>query len=739
MIRKSWIFIILVLLGNWVFAQPYLVRDQSIPVLSGNKTLSLAWAGGLNNPQFSSIDFDNDNVQDLFIFDKSGNVIIPLLQHGKEGDQAFSYEAKYADYFPDLSDWVLLRDFNCDGYPDIFTYSNFGGGAKVYKNKGQVGNEWFSLSDTLLTAFFDFGSNSVTTNIFISRIDIPAIIDYDHDGDLDIFTFIFNGFQLEFYKNFSIENGGGCDFDFELKNRCWGYFGEQEDTVLLGQDCSNIADPERIMIDEGVLHTGSTVLMIDLNGDTNLDIVMGDIGFDRLTAMINGGPSIDAGLDSIIEVNYLFPDSINPGGINTFPASFYEDVNNDQVKDLIVAPNAQFESNNVNSAKMYLNSGENDNPVFEFQTNSFLQDKMIDVGEGAYPLLFDVDQDGLTDLLIGNRKRTIDSIQTSSIAFYKNTGTSESPKFEYITHDYFSVSQQDIGQALYPAFADLNGDNAPDLLLGNLSGNIYYILNSANAGQPFDFSGNAIELKDNNGTTIDVGQLAKPQAVDLNLDNLKDLVIGNRGGYIVYYENTGNSSSAEYTWRTDSLGHVQSPGYLLNTGNSAPLFYVENGQMRLLLGSEKGDITYYKSILNNMDGHFEEFTGPASGIRDGMRTAAARADINNDGLPDLIISNYRGGIGFFKGTKDGPDNPGENDPEVLVFPNPVSEMLNIVVINSDNYEVSIFNSIGQHVYSETVENQNRITIDVSGWASGNYFVAVNYNQKRYVYHFIIMP
>ena len=41
-------------------------------------------------------------------------------------------------------------------------------------------------------------------------------------------------------------------------------------------------------------------------------------------------------------------------------------------------------------------------PQFNLSTRSFLQDRMIDVGAGAYPVFCDIDQDGLMDLLIGN-------------------------------------------------------------------------------------------------------------------------------------------------------------------------------------------------------------------------------------------------------------------------------------------------------------------------------------------------
>ena len=737
MIRKSGLTVIVLLFALELFSQPFLVRDQTVQVYYNNELYSLAWVGGLNNPQFSSIDFNEDDIQDLFIFDKSGDVIIPMVRVEDGVGLDFIFEDKYIKKFPKLSDWALLRDFNCDGYQDIFTYSVFGAGAMVYQNKGQVGDDWFLKSDTLLKAFYDFGSSSFETNIFISRIDIPGIIDYDNDGDLDIFTFQMDGFQLEFYKNFSVENGLGCDFDFELKHRCWGYFGELEDSVLLGKDCFNIVDPEGLKVNKAGKHTGSTILMIDLNGDDNLEVVMGDIGFDRLTSLINGGPSNVTGLDSIVEVDYNFPDTANPGGLNTFPASFYVDVNNDNIKDLIVAPNAQFVSDNESSVKLYLNQGVDNNPIFELETSSFLQSEMIDVGEGAYPILEDVNQDGLLDLLVGNRKKTVDGISSSSIHLYLNVGSAKVPIFEHNTDDYFSISERNIGEGLYPSFMDFNGDNALDLFLGNIDGNIFYILNSANAGQPFDFSGNAIGLNNANGIPIDVGQLAKPHAIDLNYDNLEDFVIGNRGGTLVYYENTGTQSEAKFTWRTDSLGGVKAEGNLVNTGNAAPYFFVENGDLRLIVGSEKGELRYYKSIFNNLQGDFVEYTGPASNIDEGVRTAVSLKDVTSDGLSDLIVGNYRGGLSFFKGVEENPDG-GDDSDKVIIYPNPASDELTIEVYNSDDFEVTIFDSLGRKLYFNDINNLNKVKIDVSKFAAGNYIVDVKYGNDSFAYHLIII-
>lgn len=54
-------------------------EDQSIPVRDLNgKLLPNAWTGGLNAPQFSTMDFDLDGKDDLVLFDRMANMPLPF-------------------------------------------------------------------------------------------------------------------------------------------------------------------------------------------------------------------------------------------------------------------------------------------------------------------------------------------------------------------------------------------------------------------------------------------------------------------------------------------------------------------------------------------------------------------------------------------------------------------------------------------------------------------------------------
>ena len=58
---------------------------------------------------------------------------------------------------------------------------------------------------------------------------------------------------------------------------------------------------------------------------------------------------------------------------------------------------------------------------------------------------------------------------------------------------------------------------------------------------------------------------------------------------------------------------------------------------------------------------------------------------------------------------------------VNIYPNPANSFINIVAENIAN--VSVYNSIGQLVYSETIDN-DVVKINTESWMNGMYFVNV---------------
>src|SRR5687768_10645097 len=59
--------------------------SNDIPVTIGGNALQAAWTGGLNAPQLSEIDLDNDGTRDLVVFDRVGPRLLTFRNNGSAG------------------------------------------------------------------------------------------------------------------------------------------------------------------------------------------------------------------------------------------------------------------------------------------------------------------------------------------------------------------------------------------------------------------------------------------------------------------------------------------------------------------------------------------------------------------------------------------------------------------------------------------------------------------------------
>jgi hypothetical protein len=198
--------------------------DQTIPFQSpNNQNLTLPWSGGLNATQYNSFDFNSDGKDDLVLFDRMANTVKTF---SNESDH-YEYRPEYESVFPPLTNWLIMRDFNCDGKKDIFTGDPLG--IRVYMNitaddEHPQWKQFFffsgsSKSSALLTKGF-----SGKINLQLQYDDLPSFVDVDGDGDLDILNFRYVGdATVEFHKNYSKERYNSCDsLDFERITQNWG-------------------------------------------------------------------------------------------------------------------------------------------------------------------------------------------------------------------------------------------------------------------------------------------------------------------------------------------------------------------------------------------------------------------------------------------------------------------------------------------------------------------------------------
>lgn len=699
------------------------------------------WVGGLNNPQFSSADLNNDGIEDLVIFNKTYTVNNDQVLTFIKGPNGYEHAPEYQANFPytevdspKMEFFMLLKDYNCDGIADAFSCTP--GYIQAYKGRYDANNKLTFDYQT----FLQFNSFTGLLNVFVSSIDIPAIVDVNGDGDLDVLTFNIFGFVIEYYENQSMELTGTCGdtLVFELVDDCWGNIFEDglRKAVQFRDTCGTLTGKG------GPRHSGSAVLAFDIDADGDKDVLLGDISFTNMNMVINGGTADSA---RGVSQDTIFPFYNVSIDLPIFPAGFYLDVTNDGRNDLIIAPNSPKNSENYYCAWLYENTSSTAEDSFTLKTKSFMVEDMIDVGAGAYPVFVDINQDGLMDFVVGNYGYYTNGVNyKSGLAYFQNIGTTDVPAFKLIDRDLFNLSTLNF-KGLAPAFGDLDGDGDLDMILGEESGELHYFTNTAGAGNLMNFT-----LTTPFYFRIDIGQFSMPVLFDVNDDGLLDMVVGERSGNLNYFVNKGTVDTASFSRDPDNsfFGEIdiREPGLI--TGFSAPAFATldSTDKIYLLVGSESRGITVYDFDRGNANaGAFTKLFERYSDIREGEQTTIALADITNDGKLEMLVGNYKGGVSFYSQSDSIAEPPSSvanfNVNDFVVYPNPTNDKLFVRFkdIPQQEWKISMYNILGSQVYAERKEISagTTVVIDTQLFEKGIYILELSNNGFRKTHKIVV--
>lgn len=708
-------------------AQPF-ERFDYLPVSNNGTTLQYPWTGGLGACLFGKADVNRDGLKDLVVYDKNNNKYCILLSQSN-GSTNFKYERKFAAHFPPLHGWVVLKDYNCDGIEDLFTSSD-NGVASITVYKGFYNGD--TLNFTLQQDGFFYNT---TINVYAVDILKPAIYDVNNDGDIDVISFNTSGNRLNYYENQRIELGLKCDsLYFKKVDQCWG---NVQDTFSSSFSLRDTCDLKFGLRQEQILHIGSSIEPIDADNNNSMDLLVGSVSLSHLTMLYNFGTPTYA---SILKQDGNYPSYNVPYNVSAFASPYFIDVDNNGIKDLLVS-NFDISSSNFNNIWYYKNT-RNDSINLVLQQKNFLLDNTIDAGENSFPCIFDVDGDGLKDILLGssgfkdlNNPPTIYKLQ-----FYKNVGTSTYPAFNLVNDDFLNASTLSV-RDLVPAAGDIDNDNDTDIVVGISDGRIIYWENTANIGSTPNYSFRGI-LKNNSNTDINVGANATPYIADLNKDGIADLIIGERNGNINYYQ--GNSSnSAAFSFVTDSVGKILTIIQGNRNGYSHPVVKDINndGKLDLLVGTNLIGLQFFSNIEDSI---FNRASGSSPIITDilGYRTSSSIDDITNDGKWEIITGNISGGITIY--SQDPPpfqptpiNNYEVNNLSFEIYPNPANSVISVQLETfKNNIELVISNYLGQEIIKQNTYNRN-IEINTQSFPNGIYLLKVIDGKKEVIRKFII--
>jgi hypothetical protein len=733
----------LLLFAQILSAQGPTLERLDIPVFQNGSPLPFAFAGGLNNPQFSAADLNNDGVDDLVVFDRAGDVVLTFLNGGTPGQLSYSFAPEYAAHFPALKNYALLRDYNQDGAADIFCASLAPGTQEMQVFTGYFEQNVLKFRPFKfhypncpncspdLVYYPDTDQPGFWNNLSIASTDLPDVNDVDGDGDLDILTFDPAGGHVWFVRNRSVELGFGTDsLRFQVLDKCWGRFYE---SGLL--PCKSDLSPDLTTCQNGLLggaveerdglHPGSTLLTFDQNGDGDMEILLGDVSFDCLNLLFNGGSAAQAWMTAQDET---FPSYDTPVLQSVFPAAFYLDVDNDGRRDLLASPNNRNIGEDQKNVWHYRNTGTGTTQTFTLQGKSLFTGDMIDLGTISHPAFADVNADGLLDLVVGTYGFFQPQFPTNARLFlFLNIGTATAPQFNLTNSDWLGFSEfapEDYDFA--PAFGDLDADGDLDLLVGNNIGGFYCYRNNAGPGNPLALTRDFNPMWSNMDV---VGISSTPLLRDFNDDGLVDILSGERSGNLNLFLNTGTPGSPLFpaTPTIQKIGAVDTrlPGE--SVGYSAPALLQTPQGLLLVTGTNAGHLEAYTGIGVAND-TFLLSDARWGNVDEGNRSHPAFADLDGDGFLEMVCGNTRGGLGLYR-TNYGTvsvETPAlaERRPLALqVAPNPVQDRLRVEVLEAHHQLLNwqIFNTLGQCV-AQGENSDGNFWIPTATWQPGLYLL-----------------
>jgi hypothetical protein len=595
------------------------------------------------------------------------------------------------------------------------------------RKDGRLRYERFRFDAPFNLASFQSSSGNIL-QIYISRIDYTAVDDVDCDGDLDILTFNISGGYTEWYRNMSQERGFGLDsLQFRLEDGCWGGFFESgiSTAVDLAPAPGVCYQEEAAAPAVSTRHAGSTLMTFDPDQDGDLELVLGDLSFNRLNMLTNGGDCDQAWMNA---QDVDFPNEDFPVDLPVFPATFYIDLDQDGEDDLLAAPNQVQGAEDREVLWFYRGGRAGQNKTYDRPEKKFLVGEMLDLGTNAYPAFVDYNADGLQDIVIGQQSQYVGSGDIRSrLYLFENVGATHAPAFVLADDNYLNMTQfnpQSYG--FTPCFGDLDNDGDVDVLIGEAFGRLYYGENTAGPNAPLN-----IEVVQFGFMGIDVGLNSAPQMVDIDGDQLKDLLVGERNGNVNLFTNTGEVGNPQFSDQPDDdfFANIdtRSPGSL--AGNSKPFVRVIEDVPHLICGTDGGDLQVYRASgpqWNNSISLDQESLLP---FRLGIQTAPALIDIDRNGMLDLLVGNQRGGLQFYSTPlrSDFPTSTTTQSPGTAtwqVYPNPSHDWVRVETLSEySDWILRVMRPDGSLVMRRQFSG-SYLELETESWVAGLYLFSL---------------
>ncbi len=332
-------------------------------------------------------------------------------------------------------------------------------------------------------------------------------------------------------------------------------------------------------------------------------------------------------------------------GDRNFACPAVGDWDGDGRNDLLVASYAQ-------GVRCYLNRAESGQPVLELP--SVDTPPMLSLSRARIHLA-DWNGDGRLDLLAGgsagelysviNRSQPADPLEKRA-AQIKADAPQRIAGRDFSCRRFLTVS-----------FADLDGDGVEDLIAGSHNRQFHFYLRSSPTATRFDRP--AIPAANTTAQAREMGlsgfdkllRNLQPYPYDWNDDGVQDLVFGSECGAVILLQNFGTRCRFDFDMRRQS-GFNATLLYRDPQGRATPVVadLDRDGVPDLLLGNGGGELLFLRNIGSTHWPHFapaRPLTSGGAAIQVPGAATPFLTDWIGDGRPDLLVGTGEGRIRIF--------------------------------------------------------------------------------------------
>jgi hypothetical protein len=194
---------------------------------------------------------------------------------------------------------------------------------------------------------------------------------------------------------------------------------------------------------------------------------------------------------------------------------------------------------------------------------------------------------------------------------------------------------------LAPALGDLDGDGDAELLVGTWNHDVLLFRNEGGRGSPRWVQDTALTIRPTRVSN------AVPALSDIDGDGDLDLFIGEATGEINFFRNEGTARSPRFVVASDRLDEID-----VGRRSAPSLADVDgDGLVDLVSGREEGGVVVFRNAGTRTAARFVPLEG--LGVALPPASTPVLGDVDGDGALDLLAGTVSGGLVFYRGTRGG--------------------------------------------------------------------------------------